>query len=243
MREEEYKQLQKNYKKVKEKLKKTEEKYRRNRKEMARNNIIKRWKIGNYLHDELAQQLIAAKFSILFLKDELRKEKLTATCDEILDILKESISAVRDLSHDIIPMSVEKEGVGQAINQLKQQAIRQYGISCLLETDEILNKINSRKVATNLYQITQEAIKNAVIHGEAQTIKIALIEHEQQLYLHIKDDGKGFDPANKEDGMGIMIMEYRVQEIGGDFRIKDARDPDYTTCVTCSVPIKSLADD
>ncbi len=233
----EYKEIEK----LKQKLKKQEEQNRRYKKALANKSVIERWKIGKYLHDDLAQKLASAKISVLILKDKLSKENLLDTCEEILYIIDESLQEVRDLSHDIIPLDVEKEGVEKALIHLKKQTENQYNINCGLETtDEILQKINSRIVATNLYHITQEAIKNAVIHGEANNIKIVLIEHEQQLYLHIKDDGKGFDPGNDSGGMGMTIMKYRAEEIGGSFRIKDAKGNDYTTCVTCTLPLESL---
>lgn len=230
-------------KKLKEKLKKKEEQNQRYKKALANKSVMERWQIGKFLHDDLAQQLASAKISAHILKNELSKEKLSDTCEQLLYIIDKSLREVRNLSHDIIPLDVEKEGFEKALTHLKRQTETQHNIKCELEVDEILHKINSRIIATNIYHITQEAIKNAAIHGEANNIKIVLIEHGQQLYLHIKDDGKGFDPENDGIGMGIMIMEHRAEEMGGCFRIKDAKESDYTTCVTCTLPLESLEDE
>lgn len=237
----ELRELREENKKLKEKLEKKDKKLQHYEKSLADNTVIERWRIGKYLHDNLAQQLTSAKFSLQLLKNKLSKENLTTTCNDIVNIIDESIQEVRELSHDIIPLDVEKEGVEQALNHLRKQAEKQHNITCRLETDEILQKINSRKVATNLYHIAQEAIKNAVTHGDAKNIKIALIEHEQQLYLHVKDDGKGLDPASDNGGMGVTIMQHRAEELGGECRIKDAKSDDYTTCVTCTLPLQALA--
>lgn len=236
-------ELQKKYEKLKVKLKQKDEKIYRYKQELANSSVVERWKVGKYLHDNLAQQLTSAKISISLLKRKLTKENLTKICEEILDIIDESVDEVRNLSHDIIPMDVEKEGVGQAFLYLKKQAERQHKVNCILETGEILNKINRREVATNLYHIAQEAIKNSVNHGQAQNIKLALIEHDNKLYLHVKDDGKGFNTENGESGMGITIMKHRMEEMDGSLRIKDAKETDYTTCVTCTLPLKALSED
>lgn len=239
-----YKRVKEENKKLKEKLREKEKQSQLYRKELVNNSILERWKIGKYLHDNLAQQLISAKISISSLKQSLSKENFVETCDEIIDIIDASIRDVRDLSHDIIPMDVEKEGSGEAFTYLKNQVERQHEVTCTLETEEILEKINRREVATNLYNIAQEAIKNAVVHGEAKNIKIAVIEHEEQLYLHIKDDGKGFEYEQEQGGgMGISIMEHRAEEMGGSLKIKDAKDEEYTTCVTCSLPLEALKGD
>lgn len=238
------KKLQEENKKLKKELKASEEKCERYKKEMANRSVIERWKIGKYLHDNLAQQLVSARISINLLKDELSEENLITSCTEIIDILDESIKEVRNLSHDVIPMDVKKEGVGQAFNLLKMQAERQHGVDCTLETGEVLDKINRREVATNLYHIAQEAIKNAVNHGDAKNIKIALIEHRQKLYLHVKDDGKGFSPEETDGGMGITIMKHRADEIGGTCRIKEAdENSKYNMIVTCKLPLSLLSDD
>lgn len=236
----ELEKLKERNKQLKEKLNKQREKNRKYKKALADKSLIERWKIGTYLHDDLAQQLASAKISVCILRDKISKENLLETCDEIIYIIDESLREVRDLSHDIIPLDIEKEGVEKALNHLKRQVENKHNIKCRLQTDEILHKINSRKVATNLYHITQEAIKNAVNHGEADNIKIVLIEHEQQLYLHIKDDGSGLDPKNDSGGMGITIMKHRAEVIGGSVRIKEAKENDYTTCVTCTLPLESL---
>lgn len=232
-------------KRLKEEIKKKDEKIRRYKQELANSSVIERWKLGEYLHDNLAQQLTSVEISLNLLKSELSEQSQIEACNEILNIISDSVDEVRDLSHEIIPMDVEEEGVEQAFNHLKKQSERRHRIICNLETTDILQKIKRRDVATNLYNIAQEAIKNAVMHGEASNIKIALIEHNEHLYLHVKDDGKGFDSSNEksESGMGITIMRHRAEEMGGNLRIKEAKDDNkYNTCVTCTVPLETLAE-
>lgn len=223
-----------------EEIQSYKEEIQRYKKELANNSIIERWQIGQYLHDNLAQDLSSAKITLSLLRNELSREDLISTCDKVIDMVGECINGVRNLSHDILPMDVKKEGVGQAFDHLKEQAENQYGINCIVEKKVILDKIKRREVATNLYHIAQEAIKNAVVHGEAENIKIYFIENDTNLHLHIKDDGKGFHPADENNGMGITIMRYRAEELGGALKIKEAEDDNYTTCVICYLPLESL---
>lgn len=229
-------------KKLEEELKEREEECYRYKRELVNNSVMERWKIGEYLHDNLAQQLTSAKILISLVKDQLKKKApdLMGDCKEILNIIEESAREVRNLSHDIIPMDVEKEGVSEAFKYLKKQAENQHGVKCTLETGKMLDKINRREVATNLYNIAQEAIKNAVVHGEANKIKITIIEQGKQLFLQIDDDGQGFGPEDKKKGRGITIMKHRSEEMGGEFEIKDSKDTDFTTCVSCSLPLKKI---
>lgn len=233
-----------NIKILKKRLEAKTEQCRKYEEKLAEVSVIKRWKLGEYLHDNLAQKLNYAKILTNFLKENLPESQtdLIEQCDEILSLIDEGARDARDLSHDIIPIEIEKEGVAEAFTHLKDQAEKRHGVSCVVETGEVAKKVDRREITSNLYLIAQEAIKNAIVHGEATNVKIALFEHDGQLYLHVKDDGKGFDPSEK-GGIGLDLMKYRAEETGGTFRIRDAKEnEEYATYVTCTLPLKSLTD-
>ncbi len=230
---------------LKKELKAKTEKCRRYEGELMNNSIADRWKIGKYLHDNLAQKLTIAKIMLCLLREKLSGENIDAAAEfeEIIGIIDEGTQDVRNLSHEIIPVNIEKEGIFEAFKYLEEQVKTRHGVNCSLENREILHKIDNTKTATNLYHIAQEAIKNAVIHGEAKNINIKAIEDDQKFYLHIKDDGKGFDSSNTVEGMGITIMKHRAEEMDGSFRIESANENDnFSTCVICEVPIQKFRD-
>lgn len=226
-----------------ERLVELEEQCRQYEKKLSELNVVNRWKVGEYLHDSLAQKLNYAKILVQLLKKDIpgKKNELSGRCNEVLRLIDEGIQEVRDLSHDIIPV-IGKEGIVKAFQNLKNQTEMRHDITCNLETGEVTKKPIERKVTENLYLIAQEAIKNAVTHGEAKHLKVALFEHKRQLYLHVKDDGIGFEPT-EEGGVGLDIMKYRAEEIGGTFRIRPAKTgEDYSTYVTCTIPLEKLAE-
>lgn len=231
-------------KELKEKLKAKKEECQQYKQEMINHSVVKRWQIGEYLHDHLAQQLSSVKILTNILKEKLLKQKsdLSAKCDEIIKIVDKSAQEVRNLSHDVIPVKVEEKGERQVFDDLRKQTEIQHDVNCILETDKVVQKIN-RDVIENLYNIAQEAIKNAVVHGEAANIKILLIEEDQQLHLQIIDDGKGFDSDSIKKGSGITIMKHRTTEMDGDFKIEDAEEAAFTICVTCSLPLENITGD
>ena len=233
------------YNKLKKELKAKTEKCREYEEKMAHISVLDRWKIGEYLHDSLAQKLNYTKILMNLLKQKINEEntELIDQCNEILNMIDQGINEVRDLSHDIIPVDIGKEGIIDAFNYLKKQVETRHDINCELETGRIIEKDIHKNVISNLYLIAQEAIKNAIAHGLAKKVKIALFEHEGQLYMHVKDDGKGFEPTGK-GGVGLVIMKYRAEEMGGTFRIRKAKEADdYSTYVTCNIPLKSLTDE
>nr|WP_280173660.1 ATP-binding protein [Fodinibius roseus] len=93
-----------------------------------------------------------------------------------------------------------------------------------------------------MYRVGSEAAKNAAIHGGANNIKIVLNVDDQFLYMTIEDDGMGLEVSeDTEDGMGIHIMRYRIELIGGTFEIKTTPNIGETgTTVTCRIPLKEV---
>lgn len=213
---------------------------RKYEKELAEINTVDRWQIGRYLHDSLGQQIASAKIHLNMLKSNCTDDNTIEKINNLIELVEEMDSDVRDLSRGIIPKDIAENDIRQAFHDIKDQTEMLYKVNVDLEVNEIAEKVSSSRIIENLSLITQEAIKNAARHGNAEQIKVALLEHEDQLYLHVKDDGKGFDTEKKE-GVGLDIMKNRAKEIGGNFRIRDAKEGEgFSTYITCNTPLENI---
>jgi len=92
-------------------------------------------------------------------------------------------------------------------------------------------------MAAQLYRIAQEAVRNAVEHGAARDVQINLTFDGDDLVLTIEDDGEGFDVSANGNGMGLRIMRYRAQGIGGSCDVHAG--PTQGTIVHCRVPLEA----
>lgn len=217
---------------------------KRYQKEILNVNIIERWNLGEYLHDNLSQTLASAKIMLDDIQKRLadREDGLPHDIDSVKHIIETGLQEVRNISHEIVPIDIEEEGILHAFKHVLKQTEKLYRVNCTLEVDAVTNRIKNRELATNLYRVAQEAIKNAVVHGRARHIKVVIIEHNKQLYLHIKNDGEGvqYEDIHRDD-LSINIMKHRMEILGGTFRIQRLIDSGlYTTCVTCTLPMKAL---
>jgi signal transduction histidine kinase len=89
-------------------------------------------------------------------------------------------------------------------------------------------------VAIHLYRIAQEAVSNAVKHGQARRIEIGLTAKGRSMTLAVKDNGRGIPrKLPKLKGMGLRIMNYRAEVIGGTLRVEPV--PGGGTRVLCTV--------
>lgn len=80
--------------------------------------------------------------------------------------------------------------------------------------------IFSSKTGMNVYRIIQEAVNNAIKHAEASNIEVRVEAQENVSTISIKDNGKGFNPDQIENGNGLNSMKKRAEELKASFDIK-----------------------
>src|SRR6266542_3197220 len=131
------------------------------------------------------------------------------------------------------------DGVGDlktALRSLAANMSENCGVKVTVKADSSSLPI-SPPVAAQLYRVAQEAMRNAIEHGAAREVLIQLTFGDQDLMLTVQDDGKGFDANVNGQGMGLRIMRYRAQCIGGSCEVHAG--PTQGTIVHCRVPLEA----
>lgn len=193
-----------------------------------------RQRIGQELHDALGSQLtgIGLICNHLVRQTKAKDEGLSNELAEVAKQVKEADYLARNIARGLVPVAPEPGGLLQALSRLADTANKVYGISSEFKGDDtalIKNYVKS----THLYRIAQEALNNAVKHGQAREVSIHLeATGPNAIELSISDDGVGFpEHLPKERGIGVRTMHYRASLIGGSLSIK--RLPEAGTKVTC----------
>ncbi len=193
-------------------------------------------RIGRDLHDGLCQFLAAIGCAATSLNIDLKDQDLddlATKASQIEKLLGESVKQARDLSHGLVPVQLDDEGLPAALRELADSTSRMFPLQCKFEfTGEC--GVNHNGKATHLYRIAQEAIHNAAKHGKAHNIDIRLSANRSATSLSIADDGIGFSKNGRVDGMGISIMRYRANLMDGEFGIEAGANRG--TIVSCMVP-------
>lgn len=89
--------------------------------------------------------------------------------------------------------------------------------------------------ANALLMIGQEAISNALGHGQATALALTLRLKNDRIELAIEDNGAGFDPTPEVIGFGLQGMQKRARDIGGKLEI--ASTPDKGTTIRIHAPM------
>ena len=201
-------------------------------KELLAISDSERRSIGADLHDNLGQQLTAIELLCQALREDLQAQPgLEARVAQICRFLQESVAQTRMLARGLTPVS-QAGGLTDSLSEM----VRRMGtgrVTCEFRCPapvEILDHVT----ANHLFRIAQEAVNNAVKHGEACTVLVTLLEDKGAVTLTMKDDGRGL-PKSQEPraGIGLQIMRHRANVIGATIDIKSAHGKGVT--VTCKL--------
>ena len=194
-------------------------------------------RIGQDLHDGLGQHLTGIAFMSKVQEQKLAEKALPEAADaaKIVRLVSEAIEKTRELSRGLHPVLWDSRGLMSALEQWAGEVEDLFKISCKFVCVEPV-LIDDNSVATHLYHITQEAVNNAIKHGQARNIVIALGASGDRGALTISDDGSGIHriPGSGK-GMGLHIMNYRARMIGGTLDVGQSKP--HGTLVTCRFPI------
>ena len=192
-------------------------------------------RIAYDLHDSVGQQLVGIALCAKLLEEQLRGER-HSEADKAGMIVKLVNDAARQAR--LTARSLEgADGVGDLKMALQSLAIsmsRDCSVKATVTAEGSSLPI-SPPVAAQLYRIVQEAVHNAVEHGAARDVQINLAFNHEVLVLTIRDNGKGFDSNANGNGMGLRIMRYRSQCVGGSCDVQSSSEG---TVVGCRVPLE-----
>ena len=193
-------------------------------------------RIGQDLHDGLCQHLAGIEMLSQVLAQKLapKFKDGSVRATEIAKAVREGISQTRLLARGLSPVTLESEGLMSALTELAVNTGKMFHVRCEFDCPEVV-KFDDHAAATHLFRIAQEAVSNAIKHGNARKISIQLREDASQLYLQVSDDGRGF-PENfpGSTGMGLRIMQTRIGMVGGTLTIE--RQPAGGTSVVFAAP-------
>ncbi len=199
-------------------------------------------RIGRDLHDGLGQHLTGMAFLAKGLESSLNDRGLpeAAEAHEIVTLVKEAVGHSRALAHGLAPVGVHGTDLAPALENLAGRTRQVFNIDCEFSGDDVA-RVPDDATATAFYRIAQEATNNALKHGKASRISIALrTDDDDGLQLSIEDDGQGLPLARPTEGLGLRLMKLRAETVGAKLAITS--DGEATgTRVECTLPVGAVA--
>lgn len=200
-------------------------------------------RIGQDLHDSLGQHLTGISFLSKALQTKLTSRNIPEAplAGEIAQLVVQTLAHTRNIARGLFPVELETTGrLAPALTELAANTEKLFRVACRLELDPELDIADAR-ISTELFRIAQEAISNAIKHGKARRICLRLQSCPPHAKLLIQDDGGGIVAGTGASGLGLRIMGFRANRIGGRIDVSPLEIGG--TLVTCEFPRPNTATD
>jgi len=219
-------------KKTGEALKQSETELRRLSSKLLTAHEEESKRIGQELHDGIAQTLSAVKIwaenAIIQLgkKDAVGAAK---SLESVVPLAQGAVEEVRRISRNLRPSSLDDLGVLATISWSCQEFCTLYtGIEIEdqieIEEDQVPDSL---KIV--IYRVLQEALNNIAKHSGANLVRFSLKGIGDMIDMIIDDNGEGFEMKHilsgqrSDRGLGIASMKERTELSGGSFLIESCK--------------------
>jgi PAS domain S-box-containing protein len=180
--------------------------------------------LAEILHDDLQQQLAAAKFHLSLLSNRARSDPSQQTMIGQVDrMLMDAIQKSRNLSHELSPAVLYQSGLTDALSWLAEQIQTRHGLVVAVDAFGEVS-VASDALRTFLYRTAQELLFNVVKHARVGRARIRIRCLGRCICLSVSDRGRGFDPLDLREtaGFGLLSIRERIELLGGRMKIRSA---------------------
>jgi signal transduction histidine kinase len=193
--------------------------------------------LSRELHDHVAQVLTALRMELGRIERARSPadKRLGAAVSECKQLVDQMFGTVRDLALGLRPSMLDDFGLRAALEWYVRDVSRRYGLDVALEVEGEVDALPEQH-QTCVYRAVQEALTNCVRHAHARTLNVRVTGSTAGLSVSISDDGVGFDPAGRKEGLGLRGLEERVRELGGQIDVTSAMNEGTTIRMHVPVP-------
>ena len=198
---------------------------RRLQRDVADVEIRERRRTGQDLHDSLGQYLTGIALMTEAMAKRLARQSSPEAEEtaQIARFVRETMAQVRRIARGLAPVGLQEEGLSVALKQLADDVSHMFKVSCRFQSGLSVS-VYDHEVATHLYHIAREAVTNAIRHAHASRISVRLEADGGQGLLTVRANGKAVGKSlHSGDGLGLRIMRYRSDLVGGTLRFTRGR--------------------
>jgi signal transduction histidine kinase len=169
--------------------------------------------ISQEIHDNVGQILSLAKLNLNIITIDQQENE---SFHRIKDLVTNAITELRDLGRGYYADRLVEEGLISAISHQLNQ-LNKTGLFTTTFQSEIEFLAVDRNKIIFLYRIVQEVLNNIIKHSGANHVNIDIYRKNEDAFIVIKDNGKGFrkNVSGFKPGIGLSSIQERAAMIGG----------------------------
>lgn len=195
-----------------------------------------RARLARELHDDITQRLASLAIGAGRVARAPVDAALAETMREVREELARLSEDVHALAYRLHPSVLEDLGLAEALRAEVDRFTGHDSVPVEVKVSDLPDSV-PKDAALCLFRVAQEALRNAVRHAQARTVRISLRGLDGGVQLAVRDDGIGFNPAQHPErpSLGLASMRERVRLLGGEFDIESA--PGQGTTIVAWVPL------
>lgn len=212
------------------------------RQQLAEQNarLQERSRISRELHDAVSQDLFSLRMLANGLQGAAQAGSSATDLRPQIALLEQTTDnmtrEMRALLLEMRPTQLEHLGLAGALRELAHTYSTRLGITVTTDVRPVALDVKTEHA---LLRVAQEALANAARHSSATLIALYLASEGDTVTLTITDNGEGFaaqdgERGTQRQGLGIRIMQERVEELHGTFDLTTA--PGEGTRIAVVVP-------
>ena len=200
--------------------------------------IDERTHLAVELHDSISQNLTGVALEISAAGRAADSDRAAARrhLDLAEKTLKSCRNELKNCLWDLRNNMLDETDINEAI---RRTLAPQIGDTHLTVRFDVRRKQFTENTIHAILRIIRELAVNAVRHGSATEIKVAGSIEDDRLLFSVRDNGRGFDPANRpgmaQGHFGLQGVKERVKEFAGELKIESA--PEAGTKVTIALQL------
>lgn len=208
--------------------------------ELALAEQRERKRLSEFLHDDLQQVLVAAKFACEKLVVNQAEGCLEEGVRRLCDLLLEALVKTRSVSKELVTPLLYVVGFVPALRQLADLMWQRYKLRIQVDASE-MSLVLPEAVRLELFQSVRELLLNVAKHAGTDKASVKVSQLDGQVEISVTDGGKGFDPGPVlsgnvvEAGYGLYSISERINALGGKMSVGSI--PGKGSSITLSVPL------
>jgi signal transduction histidine kinase len=218
-----------------------------------------RSRLARELHDSIKQQIFTINVTAATAQarwdsdpDEARQ-----AVEHVRGAVREAMIEMEAMLQNLSPAPLEKIGLIEALRKQCEALQYRAGVKVTAEFGDLPNdELLPPGAQEAIFRIAQEGLNNIARHARAENVWLhlsykqkdekPLISYKQKgekplILFELRDDGKGFDPAQSSPGMGLSNIRHRADELGGTTQIESVSGQGTTLTVRLPLWRKELS--
>jgi signal transduction histidine kinase len=208
----------------------------RQRAEQERAIETERTRIALDLHDDLGSRITAIS---MLATNGLSSQRSAAASQERLQLIADKarlmVTTLDGLVWTVDPKNDTLASLAEYLASFAEEFLAKTGIACQVDLPrEFPARSVSAEARHNVLLAVQEALNNAVRHGDPDQISLRLVCSANALSIVLRDDGHGFDLKDVTMGNGLANLHERLRKANGRCQIESS--PGQGTTIVLTLP-------